>query len=924
MDRLLCLVTMAAVLFLLAVGAAWAAEPGGAPLTLPFVEEFVGPALDTAWTAHLAKGNAVTVKDGTLEIRGVRATRAHIERALNVDLVRVSCSTRPGGGTAASSLILVWDRENSCQIGLDTTTGHRIHARDVLGTYAYEYDLGAWPSDGWYRVAIEVGRDCVRYLGGDEGGELKLLRVSGRPERLAGVPKLLVVGEGPEVKMFPLPNPYIDPPVDASAAGTCFVRKAEVTPLDPKRAAASAEELAALQADERDVLGEQEMAAKEDPTFESVSRHYPAMKWPREVVGVKDHPFAVGVAHDGSLQFTADTAKYKEPIAFFEIGEPAYRFGTAPMPCGRRLHNGYMPVVILNDRHDGLELEQTAFGYTKGFSADEPLFAYVRFKVTNGGPAARSVKLRFRVQPASDKSPPMDWVLDVPAHGSRGVELKAPYAILESPALEARRGEFDKTLAEVSAYWDKLLAPGTRFEVPERRVQDAYRAWLAYNLINVHKRGSVYHVCDGSGFYTKMYGYSVALYCNNMDLLGYHELAVRDYDSLLTCMQPNGLLAVNFGDTDTGVTLYSMSEHYRITRDAEWLRRMAPKMIAMCNWIIGQRKEVLAAAATQPAVTKGLIRYRPYADLLHPAADYFSNGYLCRGLTATADVFAEIGMNDEAARLKQEGEAYRQDILASMKASTFTDRGMTILPAIPDTHELWKESNGSANGYYGLIAPCLLEAGTPAWNEPQADLLIDAIRRRGGLTLGVCRFHDLIDHAYSYAYWMTCLQRGEAKPAILGLYASMAYGMTRETYAAVECTAIRSGGNYWTLPHTYSNTQQLRLLRNMLLREDGDDLRIGDAIPRPWLAAGKRVAVKAAPTRFGPVSFAIESDENTVTVHVDPPTRNAAKAVKIRIRHPSQQDIRVVACEPKADVSFKGDLVELRGLKKPVEVLIRY
>ena len=66
----------------------------------------------------------------------------------------------------------------------------------------------------------------------------------------------------------------------------------------------------------------------------------------------------------------------------------------------------------------------------------------------------------------------------------------------------------------------------------------------------------------------------------------------------------------------------------------------------------------------------------------------------------------------------------------------------------------------------------------------------------------------------------------------------MAYGMSRGTYAAVECTAIRTGENYWTLPHTYSNTQQLRLLRNMLLREDGDKLWIGQAIPGPgWPAA---------------------------------------------------------------------------------------
>src|ERR1022692_4479290 len=113
-------------------------------------------------------------------------------------------------------------------------------------------------------------------------------------------------------------------------------------------------------------------------------------------------------------------------------------------------------------------------------------------------------------------------------------------------------------------------------------------------------------------------------------------------------------------------------------------------MLDMCNWIIGQRRLALAQAAAQPEVIRGFIRYRPYADLLHPAADYFSNGYLWKGLAATAHLFAETGLNDEAAELQREADDYLTDIRASMDAAVFTDRGMRILPMIPDTRELWK------------------------------------------------------------------------------------------------------------------------------------------------------------------------------------------------------------------------------------------
>ncbi len=913
-------VAIIGLLFAITVAHGSDAQPQA--LALPFTDNFPSTALDSAWTMHVAKGNVLQVANGVVEITARPGTRAHFERKLGQDLVRASCAIQSTGPATTASLYVYWDASNYTEIGLNRPGAGRMESREVLGTYAHDHDLGPWLPGQWHTLAIEVARDCIRYLASEDGKHFKCLRVSRRPARLAGAPALLIIGQDAETKVFPPPNPWISPPA-TNVLNVCQVREVEVTVLAPKAVEASAAERQTLESEERDVFGEQELATREDPAFDSVCRHYPPLKWSREVVGVKDHPFDVGVAADGSLEFSENIANYKKPTAFFEIG--GYRFGSGTNACSKRLLNGYMPIVVATDRQGDLEFEQTVFGYTKDFSPDEPLYAYVRFRATNQSDTARSVELRLRIHPASEKSPSPSWQMILPARGSKSVELLVPYAVLESPVRVVPAVEFEGKLAEATAYWEKLIASGSRFEIPEQRVQDAYRAWIAYNFLNVAKRGDVYHVCDGSGFYTQVYGYSDALYCNNMDLLGYHDLAVRYMDSLLTFMQTNGLLAVNFGDTDTGATLWSMSEHYWITRDADWLRRVAPKMLAMCNWIIEQRRLALAQAVAQPAVTKGLIRYRPYADLLHPAADYFSNGYLCKGLGAASGVLAEIGRKEDAARLQRESEAYRKDILASMDAAVFVDRGMKVLPAIPDTLELWKESDGSANGYYGIIAPCMLEAGLPAWDDPKAALLVDALERRGGLTVGVSRFHDLADHAYAYGYWMNCLQRDEIKRAILGLYGSMAYGMSRGTYAAVECTAIRTGENYWTLPHTYSNTQQLRLLRNMLVREDGDKLWLGQAVPRAWLARGKRVAATGAPTVFGPVTFSLSTAaDGSMRVQLEPPTRSAPAEILIRLRHPDHLKIGAVKGGGTARVTFAGETLRVQAVTSPIALDVTF
>jgi hypothetical protein len=49
-----------------------------------------------------------------------------------------------------------------------------LEAREVLGTYAHDHDLGPWQAGQWHSVAIEVARDCIRCLASDDGKQFNL------------------------------------------------------------------------------------------------------------------------------------------------------------------------------------------------------------------------------------------------------------------------------------------------------------------------------------------------------------------------------------------------------------------------------------------------------------------------------------------------------------------------------------------------------------------------------------------------------------------------------------------------------------------------------------------------------------------------------------------------------------------------------
>jgi hypothetical protein len=293
-------------------------------------------------------------------------------------------------------------------------------------------------------------------------------------------------------------------------------------------------------------------------------------------------------------------------------------------------------------------------------------------------------------------------------------------------------------------------------------------------------------------------------------------------------------------------------------------------------------------------------------------------------------VFAAAGMTSESQRFAAEGARYRADILESMRRATIEKDGMRLLPIEPDTHRLLKASDYRGGDYYGLVASSLLENGFLRPESEEARLLTDALESRKGLILGMCEFMEGIDHAYTYGYWRTQLERDDVRKVLLGFWGTMAYGMTQDTYSPVECTYQVLGENHYTLPHTYSCTQQLRLLRDMLVHEEGDVLWLAKAMPREWLKPldsareGAKLVVEDAPTTFGPVSYTLACmDGSEVYVELKPPVRSAPREVRLRIRHPEGRKIKQVEPESSA-IRVEGDTLVVTGATEPGEMIVRF
>jgi hypothetical protein len=97
------------------------------------------------------------------------------------------------------------------------------------------------------------------------------------------------------------------------------------------------------------------------------------------------------------------------------------------------------------------------------------------------------------------------------------------------------------------------------------------------------------------------------------------------------------------------------------------------------------------------------------------------------------------------------------------------------------------------------------------------------------------------------------------------------------------------------------------------VREDGDELLLGQAVPRQWLEPGQKCGIEKAATYFGPMSLFYAGGDNEIVAHLDGPRRNPPKQIDLRFRAPNETPIRAVTVNGKPWKQFKNDRVELPG-----------
>jgi len=523
-----------------------------------------------------------------------------------------------------------------------------------------------------------------------------------------------------------------------------------------------------------------------------------------------------------------------------------------------------------------------------------------------------------------------------------------------------KRG-FEEVSRRVCDFWHALTERGTQIHTAEPWLDDFHKTHARHLMVNCFKEidSDRLHAHVGTFSYG-VYPNESAMMISDLDRRGYHKEARQNLDSFLHYQGTVGMNG-NFTTVDGqfygagghetgnynkshGYVLWLMAEHWWMTRDREWMERAAPGLIKGCEWVIQQRRTTMK---TNPDGSKPIEYGFLPAGSLEDVTDYWywlaTNSATVWGFLNLADAIADFGQ-PSGQELQTEAKAYYDDFMAAMteariRAPVVKLRDETYVPKFPS--RLYER--GRCHGWlretlegaifmpaYKLLEPESIET---QWilKDYEDNLYIsdrygysipafDAFWfDRGGFSMQA----NLLDGPLPYLY------RDEIKHYLRAFFNGFASAFYPEIRMCNEHSLPELGypaGDHFKSSDEAQVTYWLRL---MFVHERDNNLYLGQAIPRYWLASNKTIGIEKAASNFGPLSFRMKMNEKgkQVTVSLNPPERNNPEKIYLRIRHPKEKKIKNVSVNGSAHDAFDVDkewIVLPGDVTGQQEIIVRY
>lgn len=485
------------------------------------------------------------------------------------------------------------------------------------------------------------------------------------------------------------------------------------------------------------------------------------------------------------------------------------------------------------------------------------------------------------------------YCLQLAAGESKHLDYKMPIVPLPADSPEARQvreADYDATFAATMGFWEEKVVDRTPLLFPERKVQEYLVACTIANMLSIDHIGDDTVSNVNKFHYHDWYGGSDPTHMlRAMSYMGQLTEAREGFLYWRKRQFPDGSFRMHRHPEASywelfGWNLWGWAGHYRLTRDRGFLEAIYPGVVEACAW--EERMTGADPVGLWPVATIGDDAF--LKDCRQTGQQFWT----LVGLKCAAFLASEMGRTEDAERWHKEHDRFRAAFAPLLDLQT-TQTGGYIPPALERTTD-----GNDWDNLLTLYPEVLFDPFDPrvettlrhVRDEYQEGILQyiwpSAVSQDGG--------EFTFSEQPMMHYWQTpnntqaSLVRGTAwdqEWALKELYALLLHTTSTHLpgeFGTVPWSTRECSNCFNILPQGVTIAKTIEVMRNMLVREQDDDLYLLSAISPAWVRPGERIEVRGEPSGFGPVDLSVAAEEGRLVISLPTEFRNPPRRLWVR------------------------------------------
>jgi hypothetical protein len=406
---------------------------------------------------------------------------------------------------------------------------------------------------------------------------------------------------------------------------------------------------------------------------------------------------------------------------------------------------------------------------------------------------------------------------------------------------------------EARSAWQAKMDEGMKIDLPDARLKDCFEANRA-TLLLLHDGTEI---TAGPFTYHRHWFRDAAFLLNALERIGYHKLCDQVLRTYPARQWKNGYFCAQKGEWDSnGQAIWSMMEHYRLTRDKEFLAELYPSIRRGAIWIERKRHDV-SITKRKP---RGLLPAGFSAEHLGPNDFYYwDNFWALRGLLDAAEAARALGHHQDAATFSAYFTEFERDLLDSIHFEIERSR-VQVLPAAPG-----RPPDAGMIGNICAAWPLeLFDIRSTPWLANTVRFIRDHLFHGDGFYQEM--IHSGVNSYLTLQMAQCLLMLGDS-----GAFDLIEYilELGSPTLCWPEAIHPRThGGCMGDGHHGWAAAEWILLLRSLVLAEKSGELHLTRCVPAQWFDSGKQITVRRAPSSFGPVDVSIAAQADHVRLEL--------------------------------------------------------